>query len=76
MLKSTVFLLKLAIPLQKPPRRGVLKKRYSEKMQQIYRITPVPKCDFNIVAKQVLGLMEFHVRYLSLFLLFSVISAF
>ena len=32
--------------------RGVLKKRCSEKMQQIYRRTPMPKCDFNKVAKQ------------------------
>ena len=26
--------------------------RCSENMQQIYRRTPIPKCDFNKVAKQ------------------------
>ena len=30
----------------------VLKKRYSENMQQMYRRAPMPKCDFNKVAKQ------------------------
>ena len=29
--------------------RGVLKKRRSENIQQIYRRTPMPKCDFNKV---------------------------
>ena len=38
--------------LQKQPPRGVLEKRCSENMQQIYRRTPMPKCDFNKVAKQ------------------------
>ena len=37
---------------QKQPFRGVLSKRCSENMQQIYRRTPMPKCDFNIVALQ------------------------
>ena len=32
---------------QKQPSRGVFKKRCSENMQQIYRRTPMPKCDFN-----------------------------
>ena len=32
--------------------RGVLRKRCSENMQQIYRRTPLPKCDFNKVTKQ------------------------
>ena len=32
---------------QKQPPRGVFKKRCSENMQQIYRGTPMPKCDFN-----------------------------
>ena len=35
-----------------PPSRGVLKKRCLENMQQIYRRTPMPKCDFNKVTKQ------------------------
>ena len=30
-----------------------LRKRCSENMQQIYRRTPKPKCDFNKVAKQI-----------------------
>ena len=33
--------------LQKRPFRGVLEKKCSENMQQIYRRTPMPKCDFN-----------------------------
>ena len=38
--------------IQKQPSRGVLKKRFSENMQQIYRRTPMPKCNFNKVALQ------------------------
>ena len=34
---------------QKQPFRGVLKKRCSENMQQIYRRTPMLKYDFNEV---------------------------
>ena len=37
---------------QKQPPRDVLKKRGSENMQQIYRRTSMPKCDFKKVAKQ------------------------
>ena len=37
---------------QKQPSRGVLKKRCSENMQQIYRRKPMPNCDFNKTAKQ------------------------
>ena len=33
--------------LQKQLLRGVPRKRCSENMQQIYRRTPMPKCDFN-----------------------------
>ena len=40
------------IMVHKQPSRGVLKKRCSENMQQIYRRTPMPKYDFNKVAKQ------------------------
>ena len=32
---------------QKQPFRGVLRKRCSEDMQQIYRRTPMSKCEFN-----------------------------
>ena len=41
------------LPFQKQPSRGVLRKRCSENMQQIYRRTPMPKCDFNEIALQV-----------------------
>ena len=34
---------------QKRPSIGVLIKSCFEKMQQIYRRTPMPKCDFNKV---------------------------
>ena len=33
--------------IQKQPPRGVLKKRCSENVQQIYRRVPMSKCDFN-----------------------------
>ena len=36
--------------IQKQPPRGVPRKSYSENMQQIYRRTPMPKCNFNKVA--------------------------
>ena len=37
--------------VQKQPFRGVLRKRYSEDMQQIYRKTSMPKCFFNKFAE-------------------------
>ena len=40
------------ISYSKQQSRGVLSKRCSENMQQIYRRTPMPKCDSNKVAKQ------------------------
>ena len=43
--------LKGAEIIQKPRFRGVLRKRCSENMQQIYRRTYMPKCDFNNIAK-------------------------
>ena len=39
---------------QKQPSRGILRKKCSENIQQIYRRTPMPKCDFN----KVLGLVH------------------
>ena len=36
--------------MQEQPSRGVLRKRSSGNMHQIYRRTTVPKCDFNKVA--------------------------
>ena len=35
---------------QKQPSTVLLKKKCSENMHQIYRRTPMPKCDFNKVA--------------------------
>ena len=42
-------------PYQKQSPRGLLRKRCSENMQQIYRRTPRLKCDFNKVAKKLCG---------------------
>ena len=49
---NLVFLAFLTCTGQKHPPRGVLSKSFAENMQQIYRRTSVPKCDFNKVAKQ------------------------
>ena len=38
--------------VQKQRSRAVLLKKYSENMQQIFRRTPMPKRNFNKVAKQ------------------------
>ena len=38
--------------MQKQPSSGALRKRYSENMHQVYRRTPMPKCDFNKVTNQ------------------------
>ena len=35
------------VDIKKQPSRGVLEKWCSENMQQIYRKTPMPKCDFK-----------------------------
>ena len=40
------------VALQKQPSKSVLRKRYSENMQQIYRTTSMLKCDLNNIAKQ------------------------
>ena len=37
---------------QRQPSRGDLRKMCSENMQQMYRKTPMSKCDFNKVAKR------------------------
>ena len=46
-----VILIKATANIQKQPSRGVLIKRCSENMLQNYKRTPMPKCDFNKVAK-------------------------
>ena len=45
---------------QKQPSRGVLSKRCSENMLQVYKRTPVPKCDFNNVASNFIGITLRH----------------
>ena len=40
------------IYIQKQPPRGIPRKWCSENMQQIYRRTPMPKCDFNKSCKE------------------------
>ena len=44
---------------QKQPPRGAPRKRCSENMQQIYRRTPMPKCDFNKVALHLIAASDF-----------------
>ena len=48
-----VILIKATANIQKQPSRGVLIKRCSENMLQNYKRTPMPKCDFNKVAKHI-----------------------
>ena len=55
---SFSFLLKFIFVLnkkhiQKQPSGGVLRKRCSKNMQQVYRRAPMPKCDFNKAALQI-----------------------
>ena len=47
---------------EKQPSRGVLIKRCSENMSQIHRRTPMPKCDFNKVATQLIEITLWHQR--------------
>ena len=44
----------LGMSVQKQSSRGVLRKSYSENMQQIYRRTPMAKCAFNKVGQTLL----------------------
>ena len=52
--KSAILLTDYCLPiyrivyllLHKQPSRVVVRKRYSENMQQIYKRAPMPKCDF------------------------------
>ena len=43
---------------QKQPSRGILGKRCTENIQQIFRRQPMPKCDFNKVALQPGGVLR------------------
>ena len=56
-IKTIIKIIIYMIPLmrdmvEKQPPRGVLRKRCSENMQQIYRRTLMPNCDFNKVVLQ------------------------
>ena len=46
------FIVKKFHLLSEQSSEDVLKKSYSENLQQIFRIPPMPKCDFKEVAKQ------------------------
>ena len=49
-LSQVLTIAKLQLPvsrIQKQPSSGGLRKRFSENIEQIYRRTPTPKCDFN-----------------------------
>ena len=48
---------------QKQPSGGAHSKRYFENMQQIYRRTTIPMCDFNKVAKQRYKFIEIALRH-------------
>ena len=47
---------------QKQPPKGVPRKRCSENMQQIYRRTPMSKCDFNL-SKLLCNFIEITLRH-------------
>ena len=42
--------MKLEYSSEEQPPRGVPRKKCSKNMQQIYRETPMPKCDLNKVS--------------------------
>ena len=51
---------------QKQPSRGVLRKRCSENMQQIYRKTTMLKCGFNNVAATLFIFLYFILFFLNI----------
>ena len=53
--------------VQQQPSRGVLRRRCSENMQQIYRKTPMPKSDFNKVAFQFTSTSVFSCKFAAYF---------
>ena len=50
--KANSELRRILVDMQKQSSRAFLRKRCSENMRQIYRGTPMLKCDFNKAAKQ------------------------
>ena len=59
-LRKPFFTEHLRCQLQKQSFRGVFRERCSENMQQIYRRTSMPKCDFNKLQS---NFMEIALRY-------------
>ena len=53
--------------LYKQPSGGVLRKRYSENMQETYRETLIPKCDFNKVSRTDMPKCDFYKGSLQLY---------
>ena len=52
--RNMIFIFEIIFePVQKQAHRGVPRKRCSENMQQIYRRTPMPKCDSTKVAIEI-----------------------
>ena len=51
--KSSILINFTKCPCQKQPPRGVLKKKCSDNMQQIYKRSTMPKCNFNEIATQI-----------------------
>ena len=55
----------------KQPSRGVLRKRCSESIQQIYRRAPMLKCNFNKVARNVIEiLLRYGCSFVNLLIIF------
>ena len=55
----------------KQPPRGVLRKRCSESIQQIYRRAPMLKCNFNKVARNVIEiLLRYGYSFVNLLIIF------
>ena len=55
----------------KQPPRGVLRKRCSESIQQIYRRAPMLKCNFNKVARNVIEiLLRYGCSFVNLLIIF------
>ena len=55
----------------KQPPRGVLRKRCSESIQQIYRRAPMLKCNFNKVARKVIEiLLRYGCSFVNLLIIF------
>ena len=50
-------------PCPVTPFKGVLRKSCSENMQEIYRRTPMPKCNFNKVASNFVEITHCHGCY-------------